>query len=64
MLKDDIDLSVALEILDRKIANLNLQIVDNPKDESIKNELNQILNTKKEIEKGNIELIERVINSK
>ena len=41
MIKDDINLSVALNILDRKIANLNIQVVKNPENLELKNELNK-----------------------
>ena len=63
MIKDDINLSVALNILDRKIANLNIQVVKNPENLELKNELNKFLNIKKEISKGNVELIKEVIDS-
>ena len=63
MIKDDVNLSVALNILDRKIANLNIQVVDNPDDIELKEKLTNLLNIKKEISKGNVELIKKVINS-
>ena len=63
MIKDDVNLSVALNILDRKIANLNIQVVDNPDDIELKEKLTNLLNIKKEISKGNVELIKEVIDS-
>ena len=62
MIKDDIDLSVALNILDRKIAKLNMEIVKNPENIELKNNLDYFLNMRKEISKGNAELIKKVID--
>ena len=62
MIKDDIDLSVALNILDRKIAKLNMEIVKNPENIELKNNLDYFLNMRKEISKGNAELIKKIIN--
>lgn len=62
MIKDDINLSVAIDILNRKIAKLNMEIVKNPDDLSLKEELNNFLNIKKEISKGNASLIKKVID--
>lgn len=62
MIKDDINLSVALNILDRKIAKLNMEIVKNPENIELKNNLNYFLNMRKEISKGNAELIKKVID--
>ena len=62
MIKDDINLSVALNILDRKIAKLNIEIVKNPEDLEAKKNLDYFLNMRKEISKGNAELIKKIIN--
>lgn len=62
MIKDDINLSVALNILDRKIAKLNMEIVKNPENIELKNNLDYFLNMRKEISKGNAELIKKVID--
>ena len=62
MIKDDINLSVALNILDRKIAKLNMGIVKNPENIELKNNLDYFLNMRKEISKGNAELIKKVID--
>ena len=62
MIKDDIYLSVALNILDRKIAKLNMEIVKNPENIELKNNLDYFLNMRKEISKGNAELIKKVID--
>lgn len=62
MLKDDINLSVAIDFLDRKIAKLNMEIVDNPENLELKENLNKYLNMRKEISKGNAELIKKIIN--
>lgn len=62
MLKDDINLSVAIDFLDRKIAKLNMEIVDNPENLELKENLNKYLNMRKEISKGNAELIKKLID--
>lgn len=62
MIKNDVNLAIVLNILNRKITKLNLAIIDNPNDEKLQAELNDILITKKEIEKGNVSLIKKVIN--
>lgn len=62
MIKDDINLSVAINFLDRKIAKLNMKIVDNPEDMELKENLNKYLNMRKEISKGNAELIKKIID--
>ncbi len=62
MIKDDINLSVAIDILDRKIAKLNMEIVKNPNNIELKEKLNNILNMRKEISKGNAELIKKIID--
>lgn len=62
MIKDDINLSVAINILDRKIAKLNMEIVKSPEDIELKGRLSKLLNERKEISKGNAELIKKVID--
>lgn len=62
MIKDDINLSVAIDILDRKIAKLNMEIVKVPNNIELKEKLNNILNMRKEISKGNAELIKKIID--
>jgi len=58
---DSVNLSVAIHIVDRKIANLNLKLLKTPTIE-LKDELEKYLNIKKEIYKGNKTLIDKVIN--
>ena len=62
MIKDDVNLSVAINILDRRIAKLNIEIEKNPDDITQKEELSKFLNMRKEISKGNAELIKKVID--
>ena len=62
MIKDDVNLSVAINILDRRSAKLNIEIEKNPDDITQKEELSKFLNMRKEISKGNAELIKKIIN--
>lgn len=62
MIKNEVNLSVAMNILNKKITKLNLEILDNPNDLKLQEELEKYLQTKKEIGKGNISLIQKVIN--
>lgn len=62
MIKDDVNLSVAINILDRRIAKLNIEIEKNPDEIPLKEELSKFLNMRKEISKGNAELIKKIIN--
>lgn len=61
-MKSDIELSVALEIINRKIANLNIKMVNAPSKE-VQEELDKYLEMKKEINNGNLSLIEEIIGS-
>lgn len=63
MIKDDVDLSVAIDILDRKIANLNMAIVREPDNLKFKEDLKVFLEMKKEVSKGNMQLIRKIINN-
>jgi hypothetical protein len=58
---NDIELSVAINLIERKIANLNIKMVDNPNEE-IKKELDKYLTLKKEIYSGNVSRIKEIIN--
>lgn len=55
-------LSIALNLIDRKIANLNMNLLANYSSET-KQELYKYLNIKKEIYKNNILVIEQIINN-
>lgn len=55
-------LSIALNLIDRKIANLNMNLLANYSSET-KQELHKYLNIKKEIYKNNILVIEQIINN-
>ena len=57
---DSTDLSSAIDILDKKIAKLNMEIIKN-KTEELESELNKYLKIKQELMHGNIEHIEKVI---
>ena len=54
--------SVALNILERKIANLNIELIENPSKET-KIELEKYLNLKKDLYTGNVSLIEEIVNN-
>lgn len=62
MIKNEVNLSVAMNILNKKITKLNLEILDNPNDLKLKEDLENFLKIKKEIGKGNTSLIQKVIN--
>ena len=60
-MENSIDFSIAVDILNRKIAELNIEILsDNSKENQDK--LNNYLNTKKEIYEGNMLLVKKVID--
>ena len=60
-MEDDVNLSIAIDALNRKIAELNLKILENQNDEDQEN-LNKYLNIRQEIYKGNTSLIQKVID--
>ena len=62
MKNDSIDLSIALDILNRAISELNIKIVNGDNLEATKNELEKYLQLKEDILKGNTLLIEKVVN--
>ena len=57
-----VDLSVAIDVANRKISELNMKIVEE-NNEDLEAELNKWLTIKEEIYKGNAEIIKRVINN-
>ena len=60
-MESSIDFSIAIDILNRKIAELNIEILsDNSKENQDK--LNNYLNIKKEIYEGNMLLIKKIID--
>jgi len=61
-MKNSVDLPVAVNILDRKIAKLTIKFADE-KDPVVEKELKKYLDIKKEIYEGNILLIEKIINN-
>ena len=60
---DNIELSVAIDLLNRKIARLNIKMA-NTSDSKTKDELEKYLKIKKEIFKGNTEIIKQIIKNK
>ena len=62
-MESGVDLSIAIEIIERKIANLNMKIVENNANPALKEELDELLNMKKEIYKGNKLLINKIVNN-
>ncbi|MCI8310241.1 MAG: hypothetical protein HFJ45_08840 [Clostridia bacterium] len=60
---DNIELSVAIDLLNRKIARLNIKMANTP-DSKTKDELEKYLKIKKEIFKGNTEIIKQIIKNK
>ena len=61
-MESDIELSVALEIINRKIATLNIKMVNSPNRE-VQEELDKYLEMKKEINNGNLSLIKEIIGN-
>jgi hypothetical protein len=57
----NIDLSAVINLLDRKIADLNIKMVHNPNEE-VKQELNKYLEYKKELYNGNLDIIKKILN--
>jgi hypothetical protein len=55
------EFSIALNIIDRKIAHLNIELTRNYS-EKIREELDKYLKLKKEIDEGNKEIIRKIIN--
>lgn len=58
---NSVDLSIAIDLLNRKIAGLNLKILEKNMPE-LQNQLDKYLKIKQEIYEGNISLIKKVIN--
>lgn len=61
-MENDIELSVALEIIDRKIATLNIKMIKTPSEET-KKELDKLLEMKQKIDNGDISLIRDIIDN-
>ena len=61
-MENDIELSVALEIINRKIATLNIKMIKNPSEET-KKELAKLLEMKEKIDNGDISLIKDIIGN-
>ena len=61
-MESDVDFTVALDSVNRKIADLNMKILQNNA-EALQNELNKWLQIKQEIYNGNDKIIKMVINN-
>ena len=59
---DNVDLAVAIDSVNRKIAELNMGILKNNSEE-LQNELNKWIKIRQEIYDGNAKLIRMVINN-
>ena len=57
----NVDLSIAIDILNKKIAEINMKILENNIEEN-QEELDKYLNIKKEIYQGNMLWIKKVIS--
>lgn len=62
MKNDNINLSIAVDSLNRKIAEINIKIVDGDTSEEVRLKLEEYLNAKEEILRGNTLLIDKVIS--
>lgn len=59
-MKDNVKLSIAMELIDKEITYLNIQLSDNP-DLTLENKLNYLLNLKNSIYSGNIDGIDEFL---
>ena len=60
---DSVNLAIAIDIINKKIAELNMKIL-NDDSEEIKTELDKYLKVKQEIYKGNRLLVKNIIDGK
>ena len=58
----NVDFAVAIDSINRKIADLNLKIIE-CRTQELENELDKLLEIREEIYKGNIILIKKVVNN-
>ena len=61
-MNSDIDFAVAIDFVNRKIAEINMKIVEN-NSEDLQQELDKYLKIKEEIYDGNVDLIERIVKN-
>lgn len=61
---DAVELSVALEILNRKIAELNMKIIDGDNSDETQKILDKCLDLKEEISGGNMSSVKDIIDGK
>ena len=59
---DNVDLAVAIDSVNRKIAEINMSILNNNSEE-LQNELNKWIKIRQEIYDGNAKLIRMVMNN-
>ena len=62
MENDSVDLSIALDTLNRLISEMNIKITNGDNSENTKKELEKYLQLKEEILKGNTILIKKVVD--
>ena len=62
MKNDSIDLSIALDVLNRIISELNIKITNGDNSKDTEKELEKYLDIKEKIFKGNTLLIKKVLN--
>lgn len=61
-MNNEVDLAVALDLVERKIAKLSIKMAKEP-DEETQNQLNEYLKLKKEIFNGNTLVIKQIIDN-
>ena len=59
-MKDNVKLSIAMELIDKEIANLNIQLSESP-ESVLKNKLNYLLTLKDAIYSGNLDEIDEFL---
>lgn len=62
MENDSVDLSIALDTLNRLISEMNIKITNGDNSENTKKELEKYLQLKEEILKGNTILIKKIVD--
>ena len=61
-MNSEINFSIAIDFINRKIAEINMKIVEN-NSEYLQKELDRYLKIKKEIYDGNVDLIEKIVKN-
>ena len=63
MKDDSVNLSVAIDVINRKIAEINIKIINENDSEKNKKELEKYLKMREELFCGNVLLVDKIINS-